>query len=75
VRPIWRWRRPLTWARDLTAADVVVNCVVTLYMLVGSRLEERKLVREYGLDYTAYQQRVSRWIPWKWLRGRARRRN
>jgi protein-S-isoprenylcysteine O-methyltransferase Ste14 len=40
------------------------------YFFVGSIFEERKLVREFGIAYRAYQQRVPRLLPrpWRWLR-------
>ena len=58
----------LLWARDLQAADLVVNAVLMLYLVGGTILEERKLVAAFGDDYRAYQQRVSMLVPWKWLR-------
>ncbi len=40
-----------------------------VYFFVGSIFEERKLVREFGDAYRAYQQRVPRLLPrpWRWL--------
>ena len=40
------------------------------YFFMGSIFEERKLVREFGTAYRAYQQRVPRLLPrpWRWLR-------
>ena len=45
-----------------------VSCNV--YFFIGSIFEERKLVREFGDAYRAYQQRVPRLLPrpWLWLR-------
>ena len=45
-----------------------VSCSV--YFFVGSIFEERKLVREFGVAYRAYQQHVPRLLPrpWLWLR-------
>jgi protein-S-isoprenylcysteine O-methyltransferase Ste14 len=42
-----------------------VSCNV--YFFVGSIFEERKLVREFGDAYRAYQQRVPRLLPRPWL--------
>ncbi len=36
----------------------------TIYFVAGSRLEERRLVRDFGAAYTAYQRRVPWLIPW-----------
>jgi protein-S-isoprenylcysteine O-methyltransferase Ste14 len=57
----------LIWAQDLDLARLVVNAVLTAYIFVGTRLEERKLVREFGEAYVAYRRRVSTFIPLKWL--------
>jgi protein-S-isoprenylcysteine O-methyltransferase Ste14 len=58
----------LFWARDLDVAGLVVSCVLTLYVFVGTLLEERKLVHEFGDAYRSYQRRVSMFVPIKWLR-------
>jgi protein-S-isoprenylcysteine O-methyltransferase Ste14 len=60
------------WARDLDAASIVVSGVLTAYLLVGTLLEERKLVHEFGDAYRDYQRRVSMFVPLKWLRSRPR---
>ena len=35
----------------------------TLYLVIGSRFEERKLVNIYGDDYQRYQQDVPQFFP------------
>ena len=60
----------LLWARDLDGPRFVVNVVLTAYFVVGTLLEERKLVREFGDAYRGYQRRVSMFVPLKWLRSR-----
>lgn len=40
----------------------------SLYLLIGSRFEERRLARLHGTAYEAYRNRVPAFIPW---RGRA----
>jgi protein-S-isoprenylcysteine O-methyltransferase Ste14 len=64
---------PLIWARDLTSLSIQVNVVLTVYVVVGTLLEERKLLLEHGDAYRDYQRRVSMFVPWKWLRARLRR--
>lgn len=44
---------------------LVENTVLSLYLVVGTVLEERKLVREFGDDYRAYQRRVPMLVPWR----------
>jgi protein-S-isoprenylcysteine O-methyltransferase Ste14 len=60
----------LLWARDLDIAGLVVSGVLTVYILVGTLLEERKLVHEFGDAYRSYQRRVSMFVPVKWLGSR-----
>lgn len=60
----------LIWARDLDTARLVENAVLTIYLAVGTLLEERKLAHELGDSYARYRERVSMFIPLKWLRSR-----
>jgi protein-S-isoprenylcysteine O-methyltransferase Ste14 len=60
----------LLWARDLDVAVLVANGVLTVYIVVGTLLEERKLVHEFGDAYRSYQARVSMFVPLKWARSR-----
>jgi protein-S-isoprenylcysteine O-methyltransferase Ste14 len=53
----------LLWARPMDAADLVVNGVLTLYLVIGTHLEERKLIREFGESYRDYQRRVPMFFP------------
>jgi protein-S-isoprenylcysteine O-methyltransferase Ste14 len=56
----------LLWAGDLDAAALVANSVLTTYIVVGTFLEERKLVHEFGDAYRSYQARVSLFVPLRW---------
>ena len=60
----------LLWARNLDMAALVGNGVLTVYIVVGTLLEERKLVHEFGDAYRSYQGRVSMFLPLKWIRRR-----
>ena len=60
----------LIWAGDLDMTALVGNGVLTVYIVVGTILEERKLVHEFGDAYRSYQGRVSMFIPLKWIRRR-----
>jgi len=44
-------------------ADIVVNIVLTVYIIIGTILEEKKLVLEYGETYIQYQKEVPMLIP------------
>jgi len=72
VRGPYRWvRHPLylftlllTWATpDLTADRLLFNGLWTVWIIVGTRLEERDLAAELGDEYRAYQREVPMLIP------------
>ncbi|MHC4398315.1 MAG: methyltransferase family protein [Planctomycetota bacterium] len=60
----------LIWAdyRSFTTSTLVTNVVLTVYRVVGTILEERKLLIEIGEEYREYQKKVSMLFPFKWLR-------
>jgi protein-S-isoprenylcysteine O-methyltransferase Ste14 len=60
----------LIWARQLDISAIIVNTVLTAYLFIGTVLEEKKLVREFGAEYRTYQARVSMFIPLKWFKSR-----
>lgn len=43
-------------------------CIMSFYLIIGTMLEERKIVAQYGDAYRRYRQRVSMLFPWKWLK-------
>lgn len=59
----------LLWTRDMNGPLLVSALAVTLYLMVGSRLEERKLLVQYGQPYRDYMDKVPALIPlpWKYL--------
>lgn len=63
----------ILWARPLDTSAILTNLVLTGYFLVGTRLEERKLTAQFGQEYADYQQRVSMFLPVKWMGGRMRK--
>jgi protein-S-isoprenylcysteine O-methyltransferase Ste14 len=62
----------LLWARDLDPAGIITSTVLTFYLIIGTLLEERKLVMEFGDAYRRYQQGVSMYLPIKWLKSKLR---
>ena len=58
----------IIWARPLDTSVIVINAILTSYLIIGSYLEEKKLIREFGEKYLAYRKRVSMLIPYKWLK-------
>jgi protein-S-isoprenylcysteine O-methyltransferase Ste14 len=58
----------LIWARDLHVSTLFVNIILSIYLVIGTFLEERKLVLKYGDTYREYQRRVSMFLPYKWFK-------
>ena len=74
VRGVYRWvRHPLylttllmIWSfPDLTADRLLFNILFTAWIIVGTVLEERDLVADFGDDYRRYQRRVPMLIPFR----------
>ncbi len=61
----------LIWSRPMDSGFLLTACVLTLYFVIGSRLEEQKLIAQYGEVYRAYCQRVPGLVPLPWRRLRA----
>ena len=51
------------WCQTFRVVDLVINTLLTLYVLIGTWLEERKLVSEFGEAYLRYQRQVPMLIP------------
>lgn len=59
----------LVWTRDMHATTLLSGVFITLYFVIGSRLEEKKLLTYHGDTYRRYMARVPGLIPlpWKFL--------
>jgi protein-S-isoprenylcysteine O-methyltransferase Ste14 len=59
----------LVWTRDMDPAFLTTAVMITFYFVVGSRLEERKLLAYHGELYRSYRRQVPSLIPlpWKYL--------
>jgi len=53
----------VVWTRSMDAAMLVAAAAITIYLVVGSRLEERKLLAFHGEAYRRYMERVPGLIP------------
>ena len=51
------------WCQTFRMMDIVINLILTIYVIIGTRLEENKLVLEFGDMYIKYQQEVPMLIP------------
>lgn len=74
IRGPYRWiRHPLyffilvmVWScPDLTTDRLLFNILFTAWIVLGTLLEERDLVAEFGRTYLNYQSKVPMLIPWK----------
>ena len=74
IRGAYRWvRHPiytasllLIWSQpDLTYDRILFNVSWTGWIIIGSFLEERDLVTNFGPAYKEYQQKVPMLIPWR----------
>jgi protein-S-isoprenylcysteine O-methyltransferase Ste14 len=72
VTGLYRWvRHPLytaglvlIWLTPVMTSNILAfNLGISIYLVVGTLFEERKLVREYGAAYEAYRQQTPMLIP------------
>jgi len=77
VKGPYRWvRHPfyfftliMIWSfPHLTADRLLFNVLWSIWLIAGSILEERDLVREFGNEYREYQSKVPMLIPVKWIK-------
>lgn len=76
ISPYHRWvRHPwyffglvILWCQDMNAASLVSALAITLYFIVGSKLEEKKLIAIHGDAYRDYMGRVPGLVPLPWKR-------
>lgn len=58
----------IIWTREMNASLLVTAVFLTLYVIVGAWLEERKLLNRYGRRYALYLDKVPGLIPRPWRR-------
>jgi protein-S-isoprenylcysteine O-methyltransferase Ste14 len=63
----------LLWASDQNRTGIIINLILSGYLIIGTLLEERKLVLEFGDRYRQYQDKVSMFIPVKWVKTKIHR--
>ena len=51
------------WSQTFKLIDILINIVLTIYVIIGTKLEEKKLVLEFGDAYVKYQHEVPMLIP------------
>jgi len=60
----------LIWSGpDVSSDRLLFNVLWTLWVVLGSYLEEKDLVAAFGEKYRHYQKTVPMLLPWRFLRG------
>ncbi len=60
----------IIWTRSMDQASLISALLITAYLIVGSVLEENKLLVFHGAQYKSYKNQVPGLVPlpWKYLR-------
>jgi len=67
--PLYLCTLLLIWAApELTADRLLMDVILSAWMVVGAFLEERDLMADFGEEYRDYRRRVPMLIPWRWGR-------
>jgi protein-S-isoprenylcysteine O-methyltransferase Ste14 len=53
--------------QEMYVSTLIVNIIITIYIVIGTVLEEKKLIIEFGDNYRDYTDRVSMLFPAKWI--------
>ena len=64
--PWYSFALVLIWTREMDSMMFTTAVILTIYFIIGSRLEERKLEQLHGEVYGRYRQRVPGLIPRPW---------
>jgi methanethiol S-methyltransferase len=51
------------WCQIFSMADLIVNILLTIYIIIGTFIEERKLLIEFGDSYLKYKREVPMLFP------------
>ncbi len=66
--PLYFFALLMIWScPDVSADRLLFNGLWTLWIIIGTILEERDLVREFGASYREYQRTIPMLIPWKFV--------
>lgn len=63
--PLYAGAFLILWGAALSPLGLATAVWGSLYLLVGTYCEERRLLARYGADYAAYRAEVPAFIPWK----------
>ena len=60
----------ILWVRELNSTTLIINIIFSVYLVVGTYLEEKKLKADFGEAYINYQNDVSMLLPIKWIKSK-----
>jgi len=63
--PLYSLALVILWSRPMTDMALVSSAVLSAYILIGYRLEERRMIRRFGGEYQRYRETVPAIIPWR----------
>jgi methanethiol S-methyltransferase len=69
--PLYAGTLLLTWGLFLffpVASNMITCVIITIYTFIGIKLEEKKLLQQFGETYELYRRRVPMMIPGLYLR-------
>jgi protein-S-isoprenylcysteine O-methyltransferase Ste14 len=55
----------ILWGRVDGDLELATAIWASLYLVIGSRFEERRLLTLYGAEYADYRRRVPAFFPWR----------
>ncbi len=53
---------------EMSQLDLIAVLLVSIYLIIGAYIEERRLLSVFGDEYHKYRQQVSMFIPVKWVK-------
>jgi len=53
---------------EMSRLDLIAVLLVSIYLIIGAYIEERRLLSFFGDEYHKYRQQVSMFIPVKWAK-------
>lgn len=53
----------LVWAREIKDTDLAVNAILSIYLLLGAKIEEHRLTDRFGRQHIDYLNQVPGFIP------------
>jgi len=62
--PLYALAFLILWSRPMTDTALVSTIALSVYIFIGARLEERRMIVRFGAEYARYRATVPAFIPW-----------